>query len=424
MRRALTVVLALGCAFAAVPASADNVAVGFTWYCDGKASRAIGEGSASQIRVHSEIFIRTFNKVCKREANRVSYLGIADRSGINAILNRTRPFGTADVPLTPAEKLQVEISSKGQHSPVHQIPLYVGGYAIAYNVPCAGPPIRFRSKVLGLIYAGVITRWDHDLLRQDNPWLQKCGRSIRLTRRADQAGSTAVVQDYLAKRNPEWVPFRQGVAGEEWPTLEFACAGLGDRGMVNCISSVNGAIGYVSIAAARQSRLLAGKMENATGTFVDPLPANCTTAADTAVPPPGTSEGKLPDGQRQPWVPATLGDWSTVSITDARDQVDATGKTKPSYPICSFSFAFVLQNWFGGYNKSQRPTAARTVVDYFTVALRDATQNLLTAAGYGPLPPRIRQIGRDGINSVSFYGQTTVCGITISTPIVSNSPCL
>lgn len=400
--RFLCLLLVLTSTFAVSPARSDQVARD-TKPCDGRADSALGEGTFSQTTVYAEIFSKAFAKACPKEAGLLNYLGTGDRPGILALQARRRAFAGSDVPLSPEDKLAVELGFSGRMSQVHQIPLFVHGWTVGYNIPCAGPALNFRSRVLALIYSRVITTWNHPLLVLDNPWLVRCAQTIKLTKRADQAGATAVFQDYLSRRNPEWAQYRRGITGQRWPTLDFACSGLGDRGMANCVRNVRGAIGYVSLPQAKAFGLKIGKVENSTGSFAAPGPEGCSAAAATAVTPPGTSPATLPDGTVTPWVPATLGDWSTVSITDAPDGLSSA----PSYPICAFTYVFIIQWWYGGYGNFASQGMVRTVVDYFTAAFSDAGQSRLTRFGYAPLPPRIRQISREGIASVSWYNVTT-----------------
>jgi ABC-type phosphate transport system substrate-binding protein len=312
MRRAL-IPLALGVALLAgmTPARPDMVGPG-TDYCDGQAARSRGEGTPAQTAVHTKIFSRAFAKACAKEAGLVSYLGTGTRRGFLGMMARRIPFAGSDVPLSTADWALVQKGDYTWNSPVHQIPLYVDGWAVAYNLPCAGPQLKLRSQTLALMYQNVITSWNDPILGVDNPWLSTCNQRIRLARRADDAAATDAFQDYLAKRNPVWTPYRRGVTPQRWPTSAFACSGLGDAGMVNCVRSFRGSVGYVSIATAKALRLKVALVENAGGALVPPTPAACTAAAATATPPPGTSPVTLPNGTRTAWMPATQGDWSRL----------------------------------------------------------------------------------------------------------------
>lgn len=393
-------------------ASADNLAFE-SYFCDGIARSGTGEGSTSQVSVHTDVFAPAVANNCPSEAGLVNYIGTGDRAGVNALTARTRSFSASDSPLTPVEKAQMETGKK-YFSMVHQVPIYVDGWAIVYNVPCASTgAINLPSSVLSLIYLGVTNKWNDPSISSipGNGWLATCNESIRLTKRADSAGATRVIQDYMSKRNPEWVPYRRGIAPQIWPTLNFACSGMGEAGMVNCVKSFRGAIGYVRMSVAAANGLSVASVENVTGSYVAPSAASCGAAATSAVLPPGLASYQIPattEGvpRKTPVLPATLGDWSTVSMTDAPDSV---GGPK-SYPICSFSYVFILQQWYGGYGGNVGGNVGRAVVDYFTVALRDDVQTRLTDIGLAPLPSNVRQISRDGVNSVSVFNFTPIEG--------------
>ncbi|MCA1834001.1 MAG: hypothetical protein ABR548_12100, partial [Actinomycetota bacterium] len=79
-----------------------------------------------------------------------------------------------------------------------------------------------------------------------------------------------------------------------------------------------------------------------------------------------------------------------------------------SYPICSFEFAFVLQNWAQAYSSQVATDQMRELVDYLLVAVRPQTQRSLSLAGYAPLPENFRQIAEDGIRSISYFDYTTL----------------
>ncbi|MCA1841096.1 MAG: substrate-binding domain-containing protein [Actinomycetota bacterium] len=384
-------------------ALADDLALG-TSFCDGKASPATGEGSLGQVALHADVFAPAFSSGCPLEGGLVSYLGTGDQSGITALTARGRAFAGSDVPLTSVQKAQLEVAF-GRYSQVHQVPLYIDGLAIAYNIPCSGPAINFKSQILSLIYSGVVTRWNDPLLvnTPGNNWLATCNETIQLTKRSDLgSGATTVFQDYLSKRTPYWSAFKYSSGAAQWPTQTFGCSGLGDSGMVNCITSHRGAIGYLRMAVASGNGLKVGNIENVTQSLVAPSSSGCASAADSAVTPPGLGSNSVPGLQLPSFYPATLGDWSAVSMTDAPD-----GLGTHSYPICFFSYAFVLQGWNSGYGGTVGVTVERSVYDYFTIALADSTQAALSSHGVAPLPQKLLQIGRDGIKSMSFYNITS-----------------
>jgi ABC-type phosphate transport system substrate-binding protein len=382
---------------ALVPHAASAAPLGF---CDGTGLPTVGEGATSQAEAHSEVFAPMFASRCPKGAG-VSYLATGDSQGIRVITERLLPssFGASNVAMTPAQKVIAEadlVKLRGRYSPVLQIPLYVDGVALLYNIPCAGPPVKFRSAVLSLIYSGGITSWSDPALVADNPQLASCRESVVLTKRSDVAGSTLVLKDYLAKRNPQWQAFKLPGFTEQWPTLSFACSGAGDAGMVNCIRSQPGAIGYVQLGTALASGLKVGLVENLSGTFVTPSPATCSAAAQSAVVPPGVQSVDVGGFYRTRAVPATMGDWSTVSITDP---VNGSGSTA-SYPICTFSYVIVFYASANAYGFTLPGGVLRNTIDYLWVALESPTQAGLTALGLAPLPANILAASREGVLSM------------------------
>lgn len=386
-------------------ASAVHALIENSSYCDGTGQSATGEGSLSQLAVHFDAFIPEFISGCAT-GGLVNFLGTGDAAGASSMLNRTRPFAGSDVPLTAAEKQQIELDSAGlrlRRTVVHQVPLYVNGWAVAYNLSCTSEPVKFRSTVLSLIYSGVVTRWNDSALTLDNPGLANCAQGIKLTRRSDPAGATLIFKDYLSKRTAWWIAYKQPVMNTQWPTLNFACRGLGEDGIAGCIASNPGSIGYVETRVAVENGLRLGRVENASFAFVPPSATACTTAAESAPIPPGTPgtdiDNPLPQGfgpDRFVVAPAspTMSDWSNVSLTDS-----AAG-----YPICAFSYAFIFNSWVAGYASNVSAGVARTTADYLWTAVSARAQVHLPALGLGRLPPNAVSVSRAGLESIRFCG--------------------
>ncbi len=388
---AITLFLILG----AVPRTSWSATpIGF---CDQRTAATLGQGSASQAVVHTEIFMRAYRAACKK-ASSVTFLGTGEAQAVRVMKSRLLPttFAGSELAMSPADKLITEFDLDKlyyRYSPLLQIPLYVNGIAIAYNIPCRVPAVKFRSQILSLIFSGSITRWSDPTLVQDNPKLATCNVPIRLVKRADSAPATTIFKDFLAKRNPQWQTLKLEGANQQWPTLNFACSGGGDAGMANCIRSFRGAIGYVQLSVAVARGLTLGLVENVAGSFVAPSAATCGAAANSATIPPGIQSSNVAGVYNTKAVPAAMGDWSTVSITDAPNGAGGP----PSYPICGLSYAFVFYSMGNAYGLNIPGPVMRNVIDYFWVALYDTTQRKLASFGYAPLPAKILQASREAV---------------------------
>lgn len=408
IRASLALALVAGTFFQS-PAAGVHGLIDRSSFCDGTGQSVTGAGSLAQLGVHFDVFIPEYLAACPSGAGLVNFLGTGDASASQAMLRRERPFGGSDLPLTLAEKQQIELDTAGlrfRRSIVHQIPLYIDGWAVAYNLPCSSAPINFSSAVLSLIYSGAIKTWNDPLILMDNPQnagLRGCGQGIKLTRRSDVAGATTIFKDYLSKRNPMWNTYEQPATNTTWPTSVFACRGLGEDGIAGCIASNPGSIGYVEARVAVENGLSVGAIENALHGFVQPSAAACKEAGQAAVIPPGVPGGDVdnplpygfgPDSFYLAPLSPTGGDWSNVSITDG-----ASG-----YPICAMSYAFVFESWVAAYASQVSAGVTRTTIDFLSVALSDSAQSKLSSYQLASLPSNILQIARAGLESVRYCG--------------------
>lgn len=378
-------------------------------FCDQSPTRkgiaVTADGPASQIGVHADVFEPAYGKACTSGSGMVTYLGSGERAGIEAILARdgSRRFATSGVPLTSVEMLQAFASFRSPGIKVHQIPLYVEVQAIGYSLnSCSAPQLNLRSQVLSMIYSGQITFWNDGRIVLDNPALASCNHPIRIIKRADFAGSTATFKDYLSKRNPNWMYYKQPAQNRAWPSIADPCPADGENGMADCIISTPNSIGYIQYHTARVRGIKTARVDNVASAlspdpaarFVAPSPAGCTAAAATAVVPPPVSQQSI-FGLTVNGLSPTAGDWSTVSLTDAPQ----------GYPICSLGYALIYEQLQSAYADQGYPVgAARTSVDYLWTAVSSTTQDQLPAHDYASLPPRVAEISRAGLEQIRYFG--------------------
>ncbi len=425
-RTLFALLLALALAAAAVPAGADSHSdydnvdrlIENSRFCDKFQSfrprQAIIDGPSSQLGLFNEVFEPAYSRACRIGSGLLTYLGTGERAGANAILDRRadRAFGTTDVPLSPVETIEANFDlrapdRRGRISSIHHIPLAVSITAVVYNLSaCSIPRLNLRSAALSSIFAGSITRWNDDLLVHENPKLATCDAPIRLIKRADFAGSSQSLKDYLSKRNPQWNYYKQPAQNQVWPTIQNYCPALDEGGMADCIRSTQYSIGYIQYRTARLARLKVARLDNASSqasidpdtAFIAPSPAACTEAAESAFVPPGVQKRGFSAtffSVESPSVSPTRMDWNSVSLTDA----------PRGYPLCSLSYALIyisLQNTYHG--QLYLPGTARTAVDYLWTAVGDDARRRLPAFDFGSLPANIAAVSRLGLSEIRFAG--------------------
>ncbi|HVL89583.1 MAG TPA: substrate-binding domain-containing protein [Actinomycetota bacterium] len=375
---------------------------------------AVVDGPSSQLGLFNEVFEPAYAKACRIGSGLLTYLGTGERAGVNAILNRRadRAFGTTDVPLSQVEIVEANLDlrapdRRGRITSIHHIPVAVQITAVVFNLSACGvDQLNLRSPVLSSVFSGTITRWNDGVLVRDNPKLADCDAPIRLVKRADVAGSSLSLKDYLSKRNPQWNYYRQPSRNQAWPTIQNYCPALDEGGMADCIRSTQYSIGYIQYRAARLARLKVARLDNPVSTasldpdtaFVAPSPAACTAAAESAFIPPGHQKRAVTATFftfETPSVSPTRGDWNSVSLTDA----------PRGYPLCSLSYALIyisLQNTYHG--QLYLPGTARTAVDYLWTAVSPAAQKRLPAFDFGTLPDQIVAVSRLGLSEIRYAG--------------------
>ena len=92
----------------------------------------------------------------------INYQSIGSGGGVRQFTERTVDFGASDAPLTE-EEMQALAST-----PVH-IPETIGSVVAAYNLPGIDKGLKLTGPVLADIFAGKITRWDDQRIRELNP---------------------------------------------------------------------------------------------------------------------------------------------------------------------------------------------------------------------------------------------------------------
>jgi phosphate transport system substrate-binding protein len=288
------------------------------------------------------IYSKWFAEYHKQHPNvQINYQSIGSGGGIRQLTNQTVFFGASDGPMT-------EEQLKAAASPIVHFPTVLGAVVPIYNVPGVNAELKFSGAVLAAIYLGQITKWNDAAIGTLNPGVRLPATDIAVVHRSDGSGTTFIFLDFLSKVSPE---FKQTVGvntSVQWPA---GVGAKGNEGVAGLVSQTPGAIGYVELIYARQSKTSYGSVQNAAGEFVTASAESVTKAAETAT---------IPDDFR-------------VSITNA----PGAG----AYPISSFT-------WLLLYRNPTDTARARVMADFLRWAITDG-QAFATELGYAPLPDNV-----------------------------------
>ncbi|MGE0355818.1 MAG: phosphate ABC transporter substrate-binding protein PstS [Burkholderiales bacterium] len=237
------------CAFAAAPALAADIT---------------GAGATFPY----PIYAKWADAYQKTSGTRMNYQSIGSGGGIKQITAKTVNFGASDKPLSAQD-----LAKDG----LMQFPAIMGGVVPVYHLAgIASGDVKFTGPLLADIYLGKVKKWNDPAIAALNPGVKLPGDDITVVHRSDGSGTSFLWTNYLSKVSPEW----KGKVGEgtsvKWPA---GVGGKGNEGVASYVQKINGAIGYVEYAYAKQNKLAAGQVKNRAGKFVAPTDASFKAAA-------------------------------------------------------------------------------------------------------------------------------------------------
>jgi phosphate transport system substrate-binding protein len=189
----------------------------------------------------------------------MNYQSIGSGGGIKQITAKTVDFGASDAPMT-ADDLE--------KNGLIQFPAIMGGVVPVYNLKGIGAgQIKLTGALLADIYLGKVKTWNDPAVAKLNPGVNLPAQAISAVNRSDGSGTTFLFTNYLSKVSPEWKSTIGEGTAVKWST---GVGGKGNEGVANYVSRIDGAIGYVEYAFAKQNKLSYALMSNREGQFVAP----------------------------------------------------------------------------------------------------------------------------------------------------------
>jgi phosphate transport system substrate-binding protein len=346
-----------GCVLAALVSAACGGGPPQTSQEQGANPSAAATGSTLQINGAGATFPYPIYSKWFSEYNRlhpdvaINYQSIGSGGGVRQLTNRTVFFGASDMPMTDEQ-------IKSAPGPVLHFPTVLGAVVPVFNLQGVRD-LKFSGPVLADIYLGKIKKWNDAAIAKLNPGVTLPATDVAVVHRSDGSGTSFIFLDYLAKVSPEFKT-KVGVnSSVNWPV---GVGGKGNEGVAGLVSQTPGAVGYVELIYALQTKIDFGSVQNAAGEAVKASSDSVTKAAAGAT---------VPDDFR-------------VSITNA----PGAG----AYPIASFT-------WLLLYQEPGDAAQARAMVDFVKWAVTDG-QKFATDLGYAPLPPSVATREVDALQKI------------------------
>ncbi len=189
----------------------------------------------------------------------LNYQSIGSGGGIKQITAKTVDFGASDMPMKPEE-----LEKNG----LIQFPAIMGGDVMAYNIKgVASGALSLSGPMIADIYLGKIKMWNAPAVAKANPGVNLPNQAISVVHRSDGSGTTFIFVNYLSKVSEEWKSKVGEGTSVAWPT---GVGGKGNEGVASYVQRIDGAIGYVEYAYAKQNKVSVAKMSNRDGNIVAP----------------------------------------------------------------------------------------------------------------------------------------------------------
>jgi phosphate transport system substrate-binding protein len=306
------------------------------------ATQLTGAGSSFDYPFFSKAFY-IYNQ--KNPSVTVNYQSIGSGGGIQQFTAKNVDFGATDVPMNAEE-----LGRAGQ--PVLQIPVALGGAAVAYNVPGVTATLKLSRQVIVDIYLGKIPKWNDPEIARLNAGVKLPDLPVVVVHRSDGSGTSYIFTDFLSHVSPEWKSKVGTGKSVAWPAPSSVGA-KGNEGVAGQVRSTPGAIGYVELAYVLENHMPAATLQNRAGKWV--ACSEATVAAAAATKP-------------------------SVSPTNF-SIVDSPGAN--SYPISGYS-------WIVVYKKQSDSGRAKELYNVLTWLVGPQGQSNAKSVDYVPLPVNVQ----------------------------------
>jgi phosphate transport system substrate-binding protein len=299
-----------------------------------------GAGATFPYPLYSKWF-NEYNKLHPKV--QINYQSIGSGGGIRQFTqDLTVDFGASDGPMNDQQLKDSKVQ------PVMHLPMTMGGVVPIYNLRVSG--VRFSGETLANIFLGKIVMWDDPAIVKDNPGVKLPSDPITVVHRADGSGTTYTWVDYLSKVSGA---FKQKVGVGTSVTWPVGLGGKGNEGVAGTVKQTPGAIGYVELIYALQTKIAYAPVKNAAGEYINCNLASVSAAAATA---------QIPADYR-------------VSITNAPG--------KGVYPISTFTWILTTP--------AMKDASKKKALHDFLVWAVNNGQSHAEGLGYAPLPKALVQ---------------------------------
>ncbi|WP_295014189.1 PstS family phosphate ABC transporter substrate-binding protein [uncultured Microbacterium sp.] len=280
--------------------------------------------------------------------------------GVTNFLSGAYDFAGSDSPLNADQTTSSKaLCTEGGIN----IPVYLDGVAIAFNIPGV-TELKLSGETIAKIFALKITDWSDPAITKDNGTALAAGK-ITTVARSDGSGTTANFTNYLAgTQSAVWTY----PAGKDWPVEGDVSKQKGGSGVVQAVQAGTGTIGYADHSA------------------IGKLP----------------SVSILQDGKAIPFSAEAVSKTFEVAAVDASNGVkgdlskkfDYSKLTTETYPIPLVSYAIACTT----FKTAAQATLVKSYIGFIDSTL--GQQVAVKNAGAAPLPESVLKAAQESLATI------------------------
>src|SRR6201992_2750483 len=201
-----------------------------------------GAGSTAQ-QAAQEAWIAEFENA--NGGATISYDGVGSGGGREQFISRGVAYAASDTPFSESEGELGKAIKRCEPGELVEVPNYISPIAIIYNLPGV-EELKLEPETLAKIFNQEIENWNDPEIAKENPEVELPETRIVPVNRSDESGTTENFTDSLSKVAP--TVWTHEVSGD-WP-VKGGEAASGTSGVIEAVSSGEGAIGYADASQA------------------------------------------------------------------------------------------------------------------------------------------------------------------------------
>ena len=172
-----------------------------------------------------------------------------------------------------------EAELKAAPGEILHFPTVLGAVVPVYNLPGVTDEVKFTGPIIRRHRARQDSQVERSGPREAQSRYRPSRHGHHVDRTAsDGSGTTFIFADYLAKVSPEFKSTVGVDSALKWPT---GVGGKGNEGVSGLVRQTPGALGYVELVYALQTKMPHGAVQNSDGVFVRASIESVTAAAET-----------------------------------------------------------------------------------------------------------------------------------------------